>query len=228
MCGRFNIIDDPFLQALLADMGIDLRLPTTVNIAPTENVPVIRQSAGQRELAEMRWWLVPSWAPQVSSKFSMFNARSETISTSKAFARPYRSQRGIIPASSYIEWQTNNGVKTPWLIKPRDNAMAFAAVWDHWQQNGQVVESCAMLTTAASPAMAKIHHRMPVMLERKDIELWLDNSASAGDLTPLMAPKLTQQLMAYPLHKTIGNSRNKDSQLLQAVGPEKNIDADES
>ena len=84
MCGRFNITDDPFLQALLTELGISINLPTRINIAPTEYVPVVRQISGHRELVDMRWWLVPAWAKEVSSKFSMFNARSETITDSKA------------------------------------------------------------------------------------------------------------------------------------------------
>ncbi|NND67833.1 MAG: SOS response-associated peptidase, partial [Halioglobus sp.] len=42
MCGRFNVIDNPGLQDLLKDLGIDLSLPPAINIAPTESVSLVR------------------------------------------------------------------------------------------------------------------------------------------------------------------------------------------
>ena len=107
MCGRFNVIDNPELQQLLRDLGIDLGIAGATNIAPTETISVVHHStATGRQMGSMRWWLTPAWAPEVSTRYSMFNAKSETLLTSKAFSRPFRSQRGIVPVSSFIEWKT--------------------------------------------------------------------------------------------------------------------------
>lgn len=73
MCGRYNIIDDPLTQALMMDLGLNIRLPTRYNIAPTERVPVVSELNGKRQCREMRWWLVPSWSDGPSTKYSMFN-----------------------------------------------------------------------------------------------------------------------------------------------------------
>ena len=59
MCGRYNIHDDPWLQTLLKELGVEVRITTRLNIAPTEPVPVVFEEEGVRRLREMRWWLVP-------------------------------------------------------------------------------------------------------------------------------------------------------------------------
>lgn len=81
MCGRFNVTDDPYTQALMKSLGIDIGpLPEPrYNIAPTERVPVVHELDGKRALTEMRWWLVPSWSDGPSRKYAMFNAKSETV-----------------------------------------------------------------------------------------------------------------------------------------------------
>ncbi|TNF09166.1 MAG: SOS response-associated peptidase, partial [Gammaproteobacteria bacterium] len=116
MCGRYNIIDDPAIRDLLQYLGIRQHLQTTYNIAPTEMVPVIRQGEAAPELCRMRWWLVPSWAKEPSTKYSMFNARAEGLAESRAFRHPFKRQRCILPASSFIEWRKEDG-KQPYDIR---------------------------------------------------------------------------------------------------------------
>lgn len=130
MCGRFNITEMPGLQNLLDSLGIDVRLPPPrYNVAPIEDVLLLHD--GQGELA--RWWVTPSWAKEVSTKYSMFNARAESLTQSPAFRGPFKSQCGIVPMSSFIEWRTDQGHKQPWLITNKDSPLALAALWDVWR-----------------------------------------------------------------------------------------------
>ena len=133
MCGRFNVIDNPGLQQLLRDLGIDLELPRGVNLAPTEAVMLVRESGDEREMMPARWWLTPSWAKEVDQKYAMFNARSETLASSRAFRHPFRCQRGVVPMSSFIEWRVEERAKRPWLISSDSGALAIAALWDIWR-----------------------------------------------------------------------------------------------
>ena len=225
MCGRYNVIDDPFLRELMRDLGIDAELPTMINVAPTETVPIIVEIGGERktetkagrELRYMRWWLTPSWSDGPSTRYSMFNAKSETIAGSRAFRTPFRRHRGIVPASSFIEWQTDRYGKTPWLIKPEAGAFAFAAIWDHWERDGVIVESCALITTAAVPGFEAIHSRMPVMLEVNDYASWLDPQREIDNPEHFFRPRLPGAVHLMPLDKAINNARNKDLTLLQPV-----------
>ena len=164
MCGRYNIHDDPFMRAMLAQFRVPELLRTQLNIAPTEPVPVVFEEEGERHMRAMRWWLVPSWVPEISTRFSMFNAKAETLVSSKAFRGPLRHHRCILPASSFIEWTLAAGGRQPWLIRPVDSAIAFAGLFDVWEKDGNCLESCTIITTAAAPGIDRLHPRMPLML----------------------------------------------------------------
>lgn len=217
MCGRYNVIDDPFLRELMRDLGIDAVLPTMINVAPTETVPIVIETEAGRELRYMRWWLTPSWSDGPSTKYSMFNAKSETIATSRAFRTPFRRHRGIVPASSFIEWQSDRYGKKPWLIKPEAGAFAFAAIWDHWQKHDVIVESCSLITTAAVAGFEALHHRMPVILQANDFSEWLDPQREIDNAEHFFKPQLPIAVRLSPLDKAVNNARNKDLVLLEPV-----------
>jgi putative SOS response-associated peptidase YedK len=231
MCGRFNVIDNPELQQLLRELGIDLGLPSRSNIAPTENIFLVRQATRSdasgmgSELVEVRWWLTPHWAKQVDQKYSMFNARSETIAQSRAFSEPFHRRRGIVPVSSFIEWRAEEGGKQPYMIAAVDGALALAAVWDRWEGGGQVIESCALVTTAAAPEFEQIHKRMPVMLSDGERARWLDCSSEILADDPLFAPVLKFELNAVPISRGVNNARNKEWALLEPDGDEIHLGA---
>ncbi|MAT51709.1 MAG: DUF159 family protein [Porticoccaceae bacterium] len=215
MCGRYNITDLPGLQELLEMVGIDLQLPPPrYNIAPTEDVLLLHDGKG--ELA--RWWMTPSWAPEVSTKYSMFNARCETLTRSRAFQKPFKSQRGIVPMSSFIEWRTDDGLKQPWLITNEAHTLAVAALWDVWQAGDAPLLSCTLVTTEAAPAFKPWHNRMPVMLGDTEIPRWMDNSSEVPPSDPLFRPELKYDLTLHPLSKAVGNARNKDPRTMEPFG----------
>ena len=112
MCGRFNITDNPSTHALLKSLHIDLGpLPVRYNLAPTDQIPVIHHWEGQRLISDMRWWLVPHWTKSPSTKYAMFNARCESLETSRAYQGSFRHKRCIIPAHSFVEWQRHGLTK---------------------------------------------------------------------------------------------------------------------
>ncbi len=212
MCGRFNITDDAYLQALLKTLGIDIGpLPEPrYNIAPTDRVPVIHELNGSLALNQMRWWLVPSWSDGPSQKYAMFNARSETLAKSRAFRGPFKRTRAIIPASSFIEWQKTSGGKQPYLIEQQDGALAFAGLWDLWERDGEQIYSCSIVTTDAAPSFEWLHNRMPVMLDSDGAAHWLDHDVDTEALATLFKPALLTPLVITPIDQAINNARNKD------------------
>lgn len=218
MCGRFNIIDDPGMRQLLRDLGFDFNFPTRINIAPTEAVPVIIHSQEGLAIHEMRWWLTPSWAPEVSTRFSMFNARAETLESSKAFRGPFRHRRGVMPASSFIEWRREGNSKQPYLIRPVEGVFTFAALWDQWDRAESYIESCAMITTDAVDAMNWLHHRMPVMLGQGDIDEWLHEGTSKQRLHQLMEQGLPVEMEAVPISVAVNSGRDKSDEVLKETG----------
>lgn len=220
MCGRFNVIDNPGLQDLLKDLGIDLQLPRAINVAPTEQVTLLRRNDDAMEAVSARWWLTPSWAKDVDQKYAMFNARSETLSQRAAFKAPFRRQRGIVPMSSFIEWRTENGVKQPYDIAPPSGALAIAALWDIWRGGEEPLLSCTLVTTGAAPTFKPWHSRMPVALTIEEADRWLDNSATIDPSDSLFRCELKSELRLVPLDRAVSNARNKGEDLLQGVGKE--------
>lgn len=218
MCGRFNVIDSPGLQELLRDLGIDLTLPGGVNIAPTESLSLVRRDAEGTSVSSAHWWLIPSWAKEVDQKYSMFNARCETLGKSPAFRHPFKSQRGLVPMSSFIEWRPEQGLKQPWLITTEQHALAVAALWDVWEGGDAPLLSCTLVTTAAAPSFEPWHKRMPVILTREESERWLDNSHAIAADDPLFRSELKMPLRLQPLSRAVSNSRNKGLEVLQGVG----------
>mgnify|MGYP001822411480 CR=1 FL=1 len=218
MCGRFNVIDNPGLQQLLQDLGIAMELPPAVNVAPTETIGLVREEGAARAIYPARWWLTPSWAKAVYQKYSMFNARGETLAESRAFRHPFKSQRGLVPMSSFIEWRPEGGVKQPWLITNEQQALAVAALWDVWEGDGETLLSCALVTTAAAPEFAPWHQRMPVLLAPDEWGRWLDNATPVAADDPLLAPGLKYPLRLQPLSRAVSNARNKDIKVLEGTG----------
>lgn len=212
------MIDSPGLQQLLQDLGIDLQLPTRPNIAPTEAVGLVRAGAEGNQLDAARWWLTPSWAPAIDQKYSMFNARSETLSTSRAFRTPFKRHRGIVPMSSFIEWRAENGIKQPWMISNAQQALMVAALWDVWDGDGSGLLSCTLVTTAAAPQFEPWHKRMPVVLDGDEAERWLDNSQTIAANDVLFRSELKSNWQLQALPRAVSNARNKNPSEMEGLG----------
>jgi putative SOS response-associated peptidase YedK len=218
MCGRFNVIDSPGLQELLRDLGVDLQLPRGVNLAPTEQVGLVRELEAGRTVQPARWWLTPSWAPAVDQKYAMFNARAETLASSRAFRHPFRCQRGIVPMSSFIEWRTEGGARQPWLITTEQKALAVAALWDVWEGGDRPLLSCTLVTTEAAPGFQPWHRRMPLLLDPDECPRWLDNSRRIAPEDRIFRRELKMSLQLQPVSQAVNNARNKDPRVLQPTG----------
>jgi putative SOS response-associated peptidase YedK len=148
----------------------------------------------------------------------MFNARCETLASSRAFAEPFKSRRGIVPMSAFIEWRGEEGGKQPYLIAPEGEALAVAAVWERWEWGDEPVESCALVTTGAAPEFRQVHARMPVMLRADERERWLDVSRPLAADDPLFRPVLKMPLRARPVSRGVNNARNKQVELMAPTG----------
>jgi putative SOS response-associated peptidase YedK len=217
MCGRFNIISDPLIRMLREITDVEYELQDRFNIAPTEDIPVVLQDqSGARKVQQMRWWLVPGWVDEPSTKYSMFNARSEGLLKSRAFSKPFKTSRCLVPASGYYEWQKGEAGKIPFYIRPEvEDGFVFAGLWDRWQRGDQVIDSCAIITTQAHGAIRHIHDRMPVQLSATQVEEWLDSNSNAHALQRMFVPRLPTSLEIIPVSSYVNNSRNKGDKCVQ-------------
>lgn len=223
MCGRFNVTSDPLSQLLLDLVGMTHPGPDNLNLAPTETVQVLRMGTeGDPQLVPMRWWLTPYWAKELSTKYSMFNAKSETAHKSAAFKTPYQKRRCVVPVSGFYEWCRQNNQKLPYLIAPHEaDGMLLAGLWDAWRnrESGEELLSFTILTSDANDALRFVHHRQPVMLSTDEALKWLDTSIPTSELEYLFASRLPVPLDAIPVSTHVNNARNKDDRCAQPIGP---------
>ena len=204
--------------------------PDNHNAAPTEAIVVARVGPDERpELATMRWWLTPFWAKEMSTKYSMFNAKSETLEKSPAFREPFRKRRCVVPISGFYEWARSNNQKLPYYLTAYDApGMLLAGIWDRWHnaQTDDVVESFAILTCPANEQLKFVHNRQPVMLSMVDARRWLDHDAPGSDFKKLFEACLPLELNAIPVSTYVNNARNKDARCFEPVGRPVSIAAD--
>ncbi|HEV8503330.1 MAG TPA: SOS response-associated peptidase [Casimicrobiaceae bacterium] len=223
MCGRYELHTHPAALALAFGLPHPPDITPRYNIAPMQNVPVIRRAAdGARELAQVRWGLVPRWAKDPSIGARMINARGETIATKSAFRRPFERHRCLIPADGFYEWKTlPGGRKVPFHVTMKDGRpFAFAGVAERWLgADGEVIDSCAIVTTAANTLLRPVHERMPVIVAPGDYERWLDVS---GDTPPIevVAPFASEAMALQPVSSRVNSVRNDDAALLVPVAAE--------
>ena len=223
MCGRFFLEADPDeLTELLGPFG-GVVPPPRYNVAPSQAVPILREDAtGARHLVPVRWGLVPGWSKGPDHRFSMINARGETVAEKPAFRAAFRYRRCLVPASGFYEWHVRqDGKKQPFAIRRVDHRpFAMAGLWEHWQGgDGSELESCAVIVTHANPRIARIHERMPVILAPADFDAWLDrHNQHAMDLLPLLRSCPDDWLELYPVSTQVNNPRHDGPTLREPVG----------
>jgi len=222
MCARFQFAppEDWVEEFGLTDAPV---LAPRYNIAPTQDVlAVCRRSTGDRQARLFRWGLVPHWADDPAVGNRLINARAESVATRPAFRDPFLQRRCLVPAQGFYEWKKFGRAREPWLIRLKGGAtFAFAGLWDRWSRGeGHAIESCALITTAANALVAKVHGRMPVLIDRAAYDLWLDPRASEGDLRALLAPFSAEAMEAFPVSPRVNGTDVDDPDLARPVTPE--------
>ena len=221
MCGRFSLLAsfDDLREFFQVEDGFNPE--PRYNIAPSQDIAVVRLQEGQRRLVPLRWGLLPFWADDPKIDYRTINARSETVHKAPSFRAAFRSRRCLIPASGFYEWQKLQDGKQPYYIFRTDNKpMAFAGLWEHWEnkEGEQIIESCTILTTEASEPVSALHNRMPVILEPGDFDLWLDPTQhDLAKLQTLLHPAAPEVLSMYPVSKYVNKAGNEGHECIEPV-----------
>jgi putative SOS response-associated peptidase YedK len=244
MCGRFARRST---QQILAEW-FDLELEDmpwfapTYNAAPKSTQPVVRlgRDSGHREMAMLRWGLVPFWAKDAKMAYTTINARAEEVASKPAYREALKGRRCLIPADAFYEWQRiDKKTKRPFAFAlASGEPYAFAGLWESWrpkEPNEKVsetapraeappLETFTILTTDANELMEPVHNRMPVILEPKDYDRWLGlGGLKLGDPArlpvDLLRPYPAERMKAWPVSDRVGNVRNNDAELLRCAIP---------
>lgn len=218
MCGRAALVASP--EDLRDAFGLDEapELPSRYNIHPSQPVPVLR-TPGKLEL--LRWGLVPAWANDAKIGQKLALARIESIASKPAFREPVRRRRCLVVVSGFYEWQrAGTKASAPFLFRRRDEKpFALAGVWDRWVSgDGEVVESCAIVTQRARAPVEAIHDRMPVVLERESWSDWLDPNVIETRALLGQQPHDHAELTAFAVGVHVNDPRHDDPRCQEPAG----------
>lgn len=232
MCGRYT------LKTSIDELVEFFQLPASFtffepryNIAPTQPVLAIREvmsgdaenSALKRQPAYFTWGLVPSWSKHPDEGAKLLNARSETLAEKPSFRTAFKRHRCIIPADGFYEWQTTGKKKRGFHIRLRDqNLFAFAGLFEEWHgPNGEVLESCAIVTTTENELMRPIHDRMPVILKPTDYDAWMNPmNDDLEALSKLLVPYPAADMQATAVGDFVNSVKNEGAKCLDAFHEE--------
>jgi putative SOS response-associated peptidase YedK len=221
MCGRFVQYSDPEVYASHFNLDAICEATPRFNVAPTQPVLAIRGTdEGKRELVPLRWGLIPFWSKGPDSRYSMINARAETVNTKPAYRNAFKHRRCLIPAEGFYEWKAEKSGKTPFLIRRDDREpFAMAGLWERWHgEDEKVIESCTIVVTDADDLLRPIHDRMPVILAPGDYAGWLDTANDNKDeLLAMLTPAGSEHWSMHPVSRHVNSPRNDGPELLEAV-----------
>lgn len=228
MCGRFTLATPAEEWARLFRLDDVPDLEPRYNIAPTQEVAIVRAAPGAREhpaphpapegaelareAALVRWGLVPHWTKDAESGPLLINARSETVAEKPSFRDSYRERRCLVVADGFYEWKATAAGKQPYWIGLADSRpFAFAGLWDRWAPpDREPMESCTILTTDANEALGPLHDRMPVILDPEDHDVWMDPGTIPWELESLLEPYPAEKVRFHPVSTRVNYVANDD------------------
>jgi len=221
MCGRFVLHTPPSLIAAryfdleLADAGFQ----ASYNIAPGRPISAVRSGNGSAaSFVAAHWGFRPAWARDDAPV--PINIRAEKAATSPYFRSAFAHRRCLIPANGWYEWRRIETGKQPFFITLKDAdpdaVLFFAGLWEE-RSDGEG-NCCAILTEPASPALAFIHDRQPVVLDPACRWQWLDPELQERDAIRAATRRLDpHRLTAFPVSTRVNRPENDDASLLEPL-----------
>jgi putative SOS response-associated peptidase YedK len=222
MCGRYTHrhtwAEIVALYRLTAPAVAPNEFIPRYNLAPTQSGPVMRERDGRRELAMLRWGLIPWWAKDAKIAYKTINARAETVSTAPAYRDAWAARRCLIPSSGFYEWMKTAGGKQPYLICFKDDRLfSFGGLWESWKdrQSGDRVETYTIITCPPNELAGRIHNRMPLIIDPADYDRWLTAAEPPADL---LRPYPATDMEARPVSKAVNKPDVDEPSLIEPIG----------
>jgi putative SOS response-associated peptidase YedK len=224
VCGRYSLAGpDPSTLRDRFPLGERVEIARRFNVAPGDQVLTVttdRDGAPRGDV--LRWGLVPHWAddPQKLG-LKLINARSETAAEKPAFRDAFARRRCLVLADGFYEWEKRPDGTTQawWVTHPDERPFAFAGLWATWRGRPDVepLRTCTIVTTQASPALAHIHDRMPVILPPDAEDAWLDPATPPDALRDLCVP--LDETATKAVGRAVNDARYDGPDCLEPAAP---------
>lgn len=212
MCGRVTVIASKKELEEYYHAGFSGVFGPTYNGAPSQYFPILRNT-DPREIKLARWGFLPKWMREKRPQ-GFINSKAETIFEKPAFKHAIKTQRCLIPASGFFEWQKET--KTPYYIRAKGRKLfSFAGLWEEFEnEKKKKLLTYSIITTSSASRLRGIHERMPVILDRKNEALWL-GSENNKEIADLMKPY--DDLEFYAISKLVNSPVNNDPKILRPL-----------
>lgn len=224
MCGRIALFTPPERLARLLDAtlaaGVNPAGTPSWNVGPQRSLFALTEEDG-RVLGRYTWGLVPSWAKDPTIGNKLFNARGETVAEKPSFRTAFAKRPCVIPVDGFYEWDRRGATKEPHFFTRIDGEpLLLAGLFEYPRERvGEQSpgwRTCTVITTTPSDDVDGIHDRMPVVLERTEVDAWLDVAAGAAR-TALLDPAPPGTLEHHRVASTVGNVRNDGPELIEPL-----------
>ena len=221
MCGRNTLTEN--IKSIIKDFSIDSwdskQIIPHYNIYPSSYTPVLISKNRIRIVKDMKWGLIPSWASNSSIGNQMINARSESILEKPSFQDLVNKNRCIIFSSGYFEWKILNKKKQPFYItKSTNKILPLAGLWTTWEsKKSEITHSYAIITGKAQSNLEHIHHRMPIILRRNNIEKWINSDKySFHTVQKFLKPK-SSDLVFHNVSNYVNSPKNNSKKCILKI-----------
>jgi putative SOS response-associated peptidase YedK len=209
MCGRFNVIDSPQVQALMRVLNINTgQLRFTPDAAPGSTISIVHDSQEGHVLSNAIWWLMlDNTTLKPNYQYASFNSRWDKLNVKKSLAyHPYRTSRCIIPASAFIEGLGD--AATYHKIELVDSAIAFGGLYRHYvnRETGESAYAASIITLGAVAQWHQVHPKShPLILPADDPEIlnaWLDrNNSEVSQFESLLESRIRTPERVTPIDR---------------------------
>ena len=179
------------------------------NIAPSQKILAIRNTNSINTTSYFSWGISPRWASKARRYRPIINARAETVPDKTTFSEAFRRRRCLIPATGYYEWfRTKENEKQPHLISVEgEKCFAMAALWEP-SLNSSSPPSCVIVTRSAQHRISEIHSRMPLIIDPKNYNNWLNSKISSSVVRGVLASPATITLKARRVGDLVNSTKN--------------------
>lgn len=203
MCGRYYVDDETAREIEKLIRQVDEKIQKAENIHlqvgdihPSEVAPVIAADHDDLCCRWKRWGF-----PGFNGRQLIFNARSESALEKKMFKESAEHRRVVVPATWFYEWNKNKEKNI--FYREGQPILYMAGIYNRYQDG----DSFVILTTAANASMKPVHDRMPLLLERDEIEKWLfedDLTEALLQKTPALLERRSdfEQMSLFPVENS--------------------------
>ena len=211
--GKIEIIEELFVD----EWEDDFDWEPSYNIAPKQ-ISAILLNDGKRKVKPMSWGLVPSWAKDKTISAKMINARSETLGEKPSFQSLIYQKRCIVISDGYFEWKREGRNKIPYYIRdPNGKLLPMAGLWDEWvDKQDKRWFTYTVITTDPSSQINHIHNRMPVILDKLEMDLWINFDYPPNEALTCLKP-YEKLLEFYPVSTFVNSPANNSNQCILPI-----------